>query len=1228
MIRATVSLESVQAAEITFQSLSAELYCRALEAAGFEYCLPDATGIWTDPDPKNRFVRDEQLLGDLEFWRLGRSIDSQAVATDLHCSEVGLVREGQVISSDLLERTVVYLRHFQSAFGLDDWRQVNKSYAGEKGNIFGFSDGEFREFVKGVAEELPFLSENWRGVSKILTDIAQLESLHAIDLTRTGESGVGSSDLATLGVGKREEDSLTPVSDSQFEFGKGCASTASLGGQFSWYGQMCESSLVGFADLSSHVYEKRLQDQIILQSFVGKRLFMVESDAFVAQTAHLMLDSLIHRADEAGIDDFINSDLLTDDVADTTLNELLLNGAVLNGALSTTFSIRPFVQRIGFPEEGLDPVGMVDQFARANQFFRGWESGVGVGDYPSTLMLKSSEDSLGAQDSIVHAVDYSRQLESGFTLDDWRQVNKSYAGDKGNIFSFSDEFERSCSYLRSWESQVGMGETHSSALSKPEGSSLSMQELLDRTVSYLRHFHSAFGLDDWSLVNKSYVGDKGNIFGFSDRELREFTKGVVDDLPLFSQERKRVGKIFSELARVESHYALSIEHPVGDLVAIDEQSSRAVEKGESGQLLFGSQSRRDLSKGVVERATLESLFGWHRHSEVEGAVRIGDQSSRESIKGVVGSVAVDSRQHRDIGKGVEESTSLESRFGWHTGRDLDAAASLSDLFSKSHKKSLSDRITLQSFVGKRLFVVESDAFVAQTGELLLESLLDLHESVDVGDVGSDAALTTAFSISLFVQRIGFPEEGLDPLGVVDEVSRSAHFDRTQSSGLQSSDRISSSLSRVEGDGIGSSDLFDRAVGYLRHFHSAFGLDDWRRINREYLGDKGNIFGFSDSELREFAKDIESDFGFSSVDRKVLEKIFAEIARLESRHAIHFSRPAEDSVGSSDYSSCEIEKSSDDLISTASLQQRSVGKGVDERASLASHFGWHGERVLDDGVSIDDLSSRGVNKRVSDQITLEEFSGKMIFTVCSDAFVTETAYFLLSRLLELSDTLYIGGEITADLLTDSVADTTLNEYLLGEVALNGALGSSFSIRSLTRHIGSGGDVDPVGVTDAFSCSNRYVRRWDNPLKTDDSVHLVNSWHRPWMESITTAEQIWSGVEKSARDEIATEEWIGKQSRLHLSSGVAVDDWIGIGGLLKEYQGNKNNIASVDDQISRTTSWVRPIGDGQVVGDIASIHFRRPLGGDQFGVGDAVDITLTSSVSSMMNSFSLNEVMFNQ
>ena len=200
--------------------------------------------------------------------------------------------------------------------------------------------------------------------------------------------------------------------------------------------------------------------------------------------------------------------------------------------------------------------------------------------------------------------------------------------------------------------------------------------------------------------------------------------------------------------------------------------------------------------------------------------------------------------------------------------------------------------------------------------------------------------------------------------------------------------------------------------------------------------------------------------------------------------------------------------------------------------------------------------------------------------------------------------------------------------MGEVALNGALGSSFSIRSLTRHIGSGGDVDPVGVTDAFSCSNRYVRRWDNPLKTDDSVHLVNSWHRPWMESITTAEQIWSGVEKSARDEIATEEWIGKQSRLHLSSGVAVDDWIGIGGLLKEYQGNKNNIASVDDQISRTTSWVRPIGDGQVVGDIASIHFRRPLGGDQFGVGDAVDITLTSSVSSMMNSFSLNEVMFNQ
>ena len=1208
MIRATVSLESIQTAEITFQNLGAELYCQALNAAGFEYQLPDAAEIWTDPDPKNRFVRDEQTLGDLECWYLSRSIDSEAATTDLHCSEVGLVKEWQVVPSDLLERTVAYLRHFYSAFGLDDWRQVNKSYAGEKGNIFGFSDREFRGFVKGVSEDVAFLSENWRGVSKILTDIAQLESLHAVNLTRRIQSSVDGSDLTTLGIEKRGEDSLATASDTQFEFAKRSAESVPLDEQFQWHGGKGESSLVGFVDLCGYTYRKQLHDQVVLQSLVGKRLFMVESDAFVAQTAHFVLASLIRQSDEAGIDDYINSDLLTDDVSDTTLNELLLNESMLNGALSTTFSIRPFVQRIGFPEEGLDPVGVVDQFVRANRFFRGWESGVGVVDYPSTHLLKSSEDSVDTQDQILHTVDYSRNLNSAFTLDDWRQVNKSYAGEKGNIFGFSDrevrgfgkvvsdelpflisenwrgvskmltdditqfeslhavnltrraqssvgssdlttlgiekrgedslaaasetqfelakssaesvpldeqlqwhgekgesslvgfvdlsgytykqqqetifsfsdrefrgfvkgvseklqflsknwrgvskmfinaaqleslhavnltrraqssvdgsdlttlgiekrgedslttaseaqfefakssvesvpldeqfgwhgekeesglaeladlsaytykkrqdnifglsdEFSSSSRYVRGWESQLGMGEVHFNALSKSESSTISMQELLDKSVSYMRHFHSAFGLDDWSQVNKSSRGVKGNIFGLSDRELREFAKGVADDLPLFSQERKRVEKIFSELARVESHCALSVEHQASDLIVIDEQSRREVKKGESGQLLFGSHCHSDLSKGVVDGTTLATLFGWHRSSGIESPVGVGDSSSRESVKGVVESVSTDSRQQRSVGKGVEETTSLVSHVGWHTGRELQDGASLTDIFSKSHKKGISDQITLQSsFVGKRVFVVESDAFV-----------------------------------------------------------------------------------------------------------------------------------------------------------------------------------------------------------------------------------------------------------------------------------TETSYFLLSRLIELSDTVYVDGDITTDLLTDSVADTTLNEYLLGEVPLNGALRSNFSIRPLTRSIGERGDIDPVGVSDEFSSSSRYVRGWDDPVETGDSIDLVNSWRRPCMESVSTAEQIWGGIEKPESDGVAADDWIGKRWQTRLSSAIAIDDWVGVGGVFKEYRGDKHNIASVADHISRTAIWARSIDDGQAVGDVASIHFRRPLDAEQIGVGDAIDITLTSSVSSMMNSFLLNEVVFNQ
>ena len=53
-------------ASISYASLQASV-SSAKPAASITYELASATGIWTDPDSKNRFVRDELPLSDVRF---------------------------------------------------------------------------------------------------------------------------------------------------------------------------------------------------------------------------------------------------------------------------------------------------------------------------------------------------------------------------------------------------------------------------------------------------------------------------------------------------------------------------------------------------------------------------------------------------------------------------------------------------------------------------------------------------------------------------------------------------------------------------------------------------------------------------------------------------------------------------------------------------------------------------------------------------------------------------------------------------------------------------------------------------------------------------------------------------------------------------------------------------------------------------------------------------------
>ena len=70
------------------------------------------------------------------------------------------------------------------------------------------------------------------------------------------------------------------------------------------------------------------------------------------------------------------------------------------------------------------------------------------------------------------------------------------------------------------------------AFTKPTTDPISLADTFARTVNYNRTFTDGFTLDDATLINKDFVGAKGNVFGVSDVQVWGITKGLTDSATL------------------------------------------------------------------------------------------------------------------------------------------------------------------------------------------------------------------------------------------------------------------------------------------------------------------------------------------------------------------------------------------------------------------------------------------------------------------------------------------------------------------------------------------------------------------------------------------------------------------------------------------------------------------------------------------------------------------------
>jgi len=138
-IRATVTLTKVNAS-VTSEVLQ----------AGIQYTLHNATGIWTDPDSKNRFFTEEVPLADIHLTVIEKALSDVVTLPDAPALHPLKRYSESFTFSDTYTR--VLAKYLADTIALDDGALIDKDYTGTKGNVATMLDAMGLSYEPAVAD--------------------------------------------------------------------------------------------------------------------------------------------------------------------------------------------------------------------------------------------------------------------------------------------------------------------------------------------------------------------------------------------------------------------------------------------------------------------------------------------------------------------------------------------------------------------------------------------------------------------------------------------------------------------------------------------------------------------------------------------------------------------------------------------------------------------------------------------------------------------------------------------------------------------------------------------------------------------------------------------------------------------------------------------------------------------------------------------------------------------
>jgi len=391
------------------------------------------------------------------------------------------------------------------------------------------------------------------------------------------------------------------------------------------------------------------------------------------------------------------------------------------------------------------------------------------------------------------------------------------------------------------------------------------------------------------------------------------------------------------------------------------------------------------------------------------------------------------------------------------------------------------------------------------------------------------------------------------------------------------------------ESVSVADTFAKVVTYNRTFSDSFTLDDLAQIDKDFYGNKGNIFAFTDIIGLTNNKNLTDSYTVSDVFTKVLT----------------YSRSFTDSTTLSDSEYYSLAKSTSDPLTLSDSQLKGFTTQKTDSFTVADAADKSSGLAKTDSFSFADSSYFSASKETSDSVSLADSHYRALTKIIADAFALDDS--------ALIDKDFYGNKGNVCTISDLIAFTLVYSRSYTD-------SFSFSDTTIT-------ELSKV-INDVVTMTDSTLSVMDRGKEATDVLGFVelmaSTVDKVLSDQATLSDNLSSLVGKGITETVSFNDSTVSEITKVVTDAFALDDSALVN---KDYFGSKGNVCTVSDVISFAFIWNRTFAHSFSFSDEDSYLLGKNVqgAGEVVSIGDLV--TLTTISGKVLNGAQLNRITLN-